>query len=521
MKMNKTNMMSEDYFRLFVKREGKVVLGKNYSNLWLLVSVLTLTFLAVSFSNASLSYLSFKMNDPFINWVDIKNDYGEGDISGLMRGLADSTAIEEYHFVDYQMDYSTNQNFFGKSEDMVQYLSLRFFQSFNGNPLLESILDDDNVVNGASVNFSDIRDDMVGVIITQDAVNRLGYDDAPAFIDMCANSAGADTLGFSLFQNRFARFPIPVLAVVKRLPGNMDIISTKFFYSQRENDNTYPFNLNNREYAVSAHYFVPENVDEESFSMYLREIYGGECDVMPSFIPAITTFAKGEIIGLKGKYNADIDPWEVKKVDDSVKEKFGDLGVRRVFDCDYSDYALPQGSYISVRFKDLNRIRDFESYVKDNFKVKIEMSQINAKENFNAVTVMANILSWAIVVFSIICIMLFIVNLFQSYFQKVKRNLGTFKAFGISNKQLISVYLLIMLVTIVISVLSSLAISYIVESLLPLFGVLKDGAFSYLMLANTKTWWSILIILVSSMVTVYIVMKKLLSATPGNLIYDR
>ena len=173
MKMNKTNMMSEDYFRLFVKREGKVVLGKNYSNLWLLVSVLTLTFLAVSFSNASLSYLSFKMNDPFINWVDIKNDYGEGDISGLMRGLADSTAIEEYHFVDYQMDYSTNQNFFGKSEDMVQYLSLRFFQSFNGNPLLESILDDDNVVNGASVNFSDIRDDMVGVIITQDAVKKI------------------------------------------------------------------------------------------------------------------------------------------------------------------------------------------------------------------------------------------------------------------------------------------------------------------------------------------------------------
>ena len=73
------DMLKNDYFRLFVKREGKVVLGKNNSNLWLLTAVLVATFLAISFSNASLKYLSYKMNDPFINWVDIKNEYGEGD----------------------------------------------------------------------------------------------------------------------------------------------------------------------------------------------------------------------------------------------------------------------------------------------------------------------------------------------------------------------------------------------------------------------------------------------------------
>ena len=39
-----------DYFKLFVRREGKVVLGKHYSNLWLLCSVLFVTFLAIAFS---------------------------------------------------------------------------------------------------------------------------------------------------------------------------------------------------------------------------------------------------------------------------------------------------------------------------------------------------------------------------------------------------------------------------------------------------------------------------------------
>ena len=70
LKMSK-NSISGDYFRLFVRREGKVVLGRHYSNLWLLTGVLALTFLAIAFSNASLSYLSFKMNDPFINWLNI------------------------------------------------------------------------------------------------------------------------------------------------------------------------------------------------------------------------------------------------------------------------------------------------------------------------------------------------------------------------------------------------------------------------------------------------------------------
>mgnify|MGYP006390449751 CR=1 FL=1 len=46
--MKLKDIIYNDYFRLFVKREGKVVLGKHYSNLWLLCSVLFATFLALS-----------------------------------------------------------------------------------------------------------------------------------------------------------------------------------------------------------------------------------------------------------------------------------------------------------------------------------------------------------------------------------------------------------------------------------------------------------------------------------------
>ena len=91
------DLIKSDYFLLFVKREGKVVLGKSYSNLWLLTAVLSATFLAIAFSNASLDYLSYKMDDPFINWVDIKNEYGEGDFYGLEYALDLDENKERYH----------------------------------------------------------------------------------------------------------------------------------------------------------------------------------------------------------------------------------------------------------------------------------------------------------------------------------------------------------------------------------------------------------------------------------------
>jgi hypothetical protein len=174
-----------------------------------------------------------------------------------------------------------------------------------------------------------------------------------------------------------------------------------------------------------------------------------------------------------------------------------------------------------VHFEDLDMLRDFEKYVYDEFEVKIEMAQINAKENFNAVSIMGNILSWGIIIFAIVCIILFIVNLLQSYFQKVRRNLGTFKAFGISSAKLISVYLLIMAAIVICALLMSLSFTWMLQGLMHICGILKDGVYDYLSLWSLKTAVAIIIIISSALFTVYAVMTGLLKATPGDLIYDR
>ena len=112
-------------------------------------------------------------------------------------------------------------------------------------------------------------------------------------------------------------------------------------------------------------------------------------------------------------------------------------------------------------------------------------------------------------------------NLLQSYFQKVKRNLGTFKAFGMGNYELISVYTLIMAATILVSVVVSLAVVWLSQGVLELLNITRDEVFGYLSLWNGKTVSAILVIIFASVFTVYTVMNRLLRSTPGDLIYDR
>ena len=99
--------------------------------------------------------------------------------------------------------------------------------------------------------------------------------------------------------------------------------------------------------------------------------------------------------------------------------------------------------------------------------------------------------------------------------------MGTFKAFGIGSSELINVYVLILLAIVVAAVIISLSVTWLIQLLLPVFGMLKDGQFNYLSLWNMKTVWSVIIVIVATVVTVRVVMSRLLRQTPGDLIYDR
>jgi ABC-type antimicrobial peptide transport system permease subunit len=194
-----------------------------------------------------------------------------------------------------------------------------------------------------------------------------------------------------------------------------------------------------------------------------------------------------------------------------------------VYDYDFSLTTPSTGSFVSVQFNSegLKNIRSFADYLNAEFHIDIEMAQIQSKENFSAVSVTATILTWTIIFFALVSVILFIVNLLRTYFQRVKRNMGTFKAFGMSNRELIGIYILILIAIVSGAIIISLVAVIVIQLLLAICHLTYQGGSPYLLLGNINTLFAILVILASSVLTVYWVMKNQLSATPGDLIYDR
>lgn len=526
MQLNSKCMLKE-YLKLLAQRESKVVLGRYYSNMWILVIVFIATFLSIAFSNGSMLYLDEKMNDPFTNWVDIPNDNENLNFNRFKDVLENKDVRERFSIKQVQYDYYLPLNIFNKEYNTTHYLRCRYFGDMENTDIVNAILADDNIVNGCCIDRNFPINNSLGVIITLDAVERIGYsrDSLPTYINYCAANARADEIfGISLHNKKYFPMPLPVLAVVKRLPSNLDFIaSSRLFKDITEQ----VFELKSHPEYIKNIFFSVAKGYETTFKHKINEME------LPVNVPA------ADIYPVKAGTHRNIRNWR----DDSLFQiyyGFGKLPTEFYFDvCDQIESACDAdavkrvygyienksnpgvGEFLSITFSSLEAIRAFEKFAKDNYGVRIDMSLVNSKENFNAVSVMANILSWAMIVFSIICIVMFIVNMLQSYFQKVKRNMGTFKAFGINSSELIVVYILIMLAIVLVAVLSALGISWMVELILPSLGIVKDGGYNYLALWNDKTLWSILVIIVSTVITVCVVMKRLLERTPGDLIYDR
>lgn len=539
-----------DYLRLFLFREGKVVIGRKLSNVWILSLVLTATFLAMAFANGSLNYLNYKMNDPFIKWVDIENDFEEDHFERLALALGKEENGSEYHYRSFSYGYECSRQFVG-SDDMTRpYFKCRSFD-ISDTELVEAILKSDNRKEGLSpADIPEISPKSMGLFLTEKALVQLGYtvDDVPAYVDHYAYSEGADELGFHVINNR-VRAPLPVLGVVKRLPGNVDVMFFTNLY--RQLDNRGGFNMNRVEYASSLYYFVPSNVDADSFDERLKELLSSKISA-PFYIDS-EAFDPKELYSYKNRISyidedgypyrehlgfrrvvftgqEPVDPVICNAVNDALIREYDSQGVHRIFQYRHSNSQLPPGKYLSIHFDDLEKIRPFAENVVNKCDLEIEMSQINAKENFHSVSVMAIALSFVMVVFAVICVLLFIVNLLKSYFQRIKKNIGTFKAFGISNKELNRVYMIITLVLVLLSLIISLSFVTLAEFIMNLLHIDKGEGFGFLSLWNCDvisffppliSVFGIILVIVSTCITVRVVMGNLISATPGDLIYDR
>ena len=521
----------KEYLILLIKRESKVVLGKYYANLWLLTAVLLATFISIAFSHGSMLYLNEKMNDPFTMWVDIysgdKNS--RGDFDGFREALLEDEVMNKYGFSEVQTDIYYPYMFYNIRDKETHTFRCRFVENISGS-LINKILEEENLVNGCRIPQSSLDNNTLGFIITEDVMKRMGIspDSIPAYINFTSYANGADEYGFDSFcydkegKKENAPAPVPLLGVVKRLPSGMDVLGSYNYQLQRRSNN---LQLTKEEYHRELYYYVEDNIEnfERRVESVIPDSLRGTLDIIPcNDIKHLKSWRNGNIVRVYVGDKINSPTSLFVNVNKKILAVYQPSKITRIYNYqkNNSSGVGEQYDYLSIQFKDLNSIKAFEQFAKE-FAVEIEMSQVNAKENFNSVTTMANVLSIAMIAFAIICIVMYIVNMMQNYFQKVKCNLGTFKAFGMSSIKLIGVYVLIIVMVLLVAIISALLLTYGIELLLPVFGIMKDGTANYLAVWNTKTGLSVVVVLISTILTIFMVLNKMLGRTPGDLIYDR
>jgi len=505
-------MKTEKYADIFVKREFKSIVGKGGRNFWILAAVFTVTIFALEFSRSGVKFLSYKMSDPFINWIDVKEQPNFEAFMEETNHLKDTFNISTIEANNYILEYAFTKDFGMKRVEgrTISYESI----------LLNKILEEKNTIVKRE---QKIGKNDYGWIVTKDLMTRLGYEDDmhyPLYIKYTfpGSIENLKKYGLQNFSDYF-EIPIPIIAIVEQLPDLLDFIAPTYFMEQNTSGSK-PFIIPNHEDYFHDLYLVAENPDKDFTSrlknyfnnagLQYDEIFEAPDSVKNLLRPAVEyrIIIRDTVYQVLNKVVAEI----------CEKEK----NVYRTYDWAFDAGFQLRPNYLSFMFEDLSKVKAFSLWAKEKHGIRIDMAQIEAKENFNTFNLLASMLCLFISVIAIAFVAIFLYFLIDSHFRRISKNLGTIMAFGLGNKQIIRIYLSVILLMIFASLLSVIVVLGGAEIL---FNTLKwwqyESKISHFSLCDIYVVITILVIpLISAFATV-IFLKFKLKATPGDLIFER
>ena len=525
---------NHDFTFLFLKKEGKTLLGKRYSNFIFLFLILFITFLAIGIANGSLHYLEKKMNDPFINWVSVDIPFGRADsVPVYIKFLThDTLARTRMEYADVTAFTFCYLSFYDKQGTSSYSHRGRTIEA--NDPLLSEIFNrPGNVLKGRPFKSND----ELGLIVTAKLLAKLNYN--PNSTVLFLNHAMGDPTNI----DKDIPMPLPILAVVKDLPGLTDFFVTPDFYIQRyESGSGNPFNpsLSNNIELLTFTKSDGKQLLEAVNGFFKKNSSFQQYDPHPWSDTNSRAYQTAYVvkIGIKPDTSYTIR----KNIFAAISQ---DKEVRKINFIQYHDFYTSISSFdssilksydrMSVKLLNLGKLNILQEHLEKKFKLRLDMAQVQTRENYFFISNLTNIISLTLIVFSILSICLFISSLLKNHLERMKMNIGTFKAFGLDNKSLAQIYIAIIFIFIFSAMVIAILLAWVygnlggVRFLFYLTGHQVEVNENYFELVKPWTehsiigWlaFSIIFIFVTSYIVLKYITGKIFSKTPGDLIYDR
>ena len=504
------------YNKIFRKREFKAILGNNSANFWILLLVFLCTLGSLSFGRAGLDFLSRKMNDPFIKWIQVKE---QGDFERFRND------VQRPDFARDTFDISTIET----NNFILEYVFTTDFKKWRvegrtiapQSQLLPKILDEDNtlVLRPLDISSSDY-----GWIVTRDLMENLGYgeDNYPLFLNYTykGDAERLDSLGIENYDH-YMVMPIPIIAVVKQLPDLLDFIAPQYFKRQLESSDN-PFNLSLHDRYYHDLVLVAEHSDHEMERQIDATLQASGLVYDADWAGSAENYERA--LRSATKYRIIVRDSNSHVLNAVAKTIAGMADVYRVYDYAFGDGMTLNPDYMSFMFEDLNKVQAFAKWAKNNYGVRVDMAQIEAKNNFNIFNRLANGLCMAIITISVLFISIFLWFLINAHFRKISKNLGTIMAFGLSNKSIVGIYLQVFMRLILLGLVVAATLLFALQYATEYMGFVRvvDGnRMPYIDMSDGMVLGVIGGIIVLSVGVIWSAMERRLKTTPGNLIFER
>lgn len=540
-------MLNTQFFKKFAKPELKSISGKRYSNLLVLSTILILSMMAIGLGEGAISYLDKKMNNPFVSFVNVQIPYELNITIEDLKEKHNQIEIEKQNEDSSYVKLTLN-DYYGFNEPYAVYDDFKGFTNLELNiteyakvrkgrksdPVYDFILQNDTISAKNEFNF-----DGWGCVVSLDYLtkeNKLNFGrkknksageknkkDLQGEIDKVETIKIIRNIPFlnlrTQIDGEYVYFSVPIQGFVSSFPDDVDVLlGEKLFNALYDDDFWLSLESQDSNRTSYLQYYVVNDTVIENFFVE-KDFQEIEYD---------------DIIHEGGKM-FKLDNLNLKQRTQIINNLPKSFAYYNVFD--FNLVNLPRKLEVNPEifvfefYKKLDKISEFNDFLMKNTlnkgegkSLKIDMRIIESKKNFDLFNKLADLLAYALIFFSIFSIVLYITNLIVSHISKNKKNLGSLKAFGLSNNNIILIYSAISIALITISFIISFFISALIGNMLVSlianhFNIGDASSLNYISYP-VHVLAAFFIMLPS--VAIYLKLRiELKDNTPGDLIYGR
>ncbi len=492
--VDKNNKAKAD--EIFVRNELNAIAGEKNRNVWILAAIIFLSLLGIGHSIGGIQHLRERMDNPFTKWVNLginQKDYNTRD--KLLEEWKDKKYKDSFQLESikgYSRDFFKIEN---KAGNYNEYFSRSIDPS---EELFNAILVDANLVAINKDLLAKVKSEkkVDWLILKSSFVKKLGFGNDVTHVKI--HNTYSDSVTYI--------HHLPILAVVKEVPDLCEFVIPEALNQLISGVNT---GFVSQENATNFKLLTDESITEANVKKEIKQ-------------ENVYQIEKSSL-NMNGKnYNLFDVTLDNEKDFNEIYNLQRRLVKQNAHFFNYDEYdtgnsanlKLDDPQYLAFNFSKLDKVRLFKEKLYQDYKLLISMNQIEDKENFSLVVKLTSMLSALLFLVSIIASIIFTYSLLQSYLEKNKSNLGTLKAFGLSNKLLISYYLQALSVFLLRSIIYAL-IGIIFYYLVANFFNLK------FQIVHILIPFVIVLFFIAAMYVSKRILRKSMTMTPGDLIYSR